>query len=109
MTEIDDDLVQCEGCSASCSHEAATSTDDGCYVCPACQADWQAAFDACQHEWRADTNSMGDPAQFCTKCFVMVNNHKFAELFPGRPISLEPYDPMSWLSNEEARPLGVPI
>lgn len=81
MSEFDDDLVDCEICDARCAAEEATLTEDGCHLCPKCQAEWQAMFDACQHDWKRGFNEFGDDARICNRCSGIVRAEDFPALF----------------------------
>ena len=65
MEEID--LQQCEHCSKSFPIETMTSMED-CWFCEGCVKEWQAHFDACEHEWRPYIDVMGDDCRICEKC-----------------------------------------
>jgi len=61
------ELVGCEMCDATPRMEDATRGEDG-WFCPKCIAKWQAAHDACAHEWTDDTDEFGDACKYCAKC-----------------------------------------
>jgi hypothetical protein len=77
--ETDDDLVTCESCSAKCGIEESVATADGCDLCPKCWAEAKAHFEACEHEWVAETDDCGEPAHACNRCSFIVCDADFPD------------------------------
>lgn len=79
------DSLKCERCDGLTDYETAVSTDDGCYLCAACDAHWREVFAACQHTWEPHFDQHGEPSQYCTRCAGLVNDVDFAGMFGERP------------------------
>lgn len=67
------DLQSCEACGKESPIEECTMMED-CWFCAACAAEWQAEFDACEHEWTPHISVMGEEGRCCTRCCGFVAN-----------------------------------
>jgi hypothetical protein len=54
---------------------------EDCWYCPKCVAEWQAEFDACQHDWEPHVSVMGDDGQYCKNCSGFVANEDWQTIF----------------------------
>lgn len=74
MTDTQEiDLQGCERCGKEFDIRVMSGmTDDGCWICEACDAEFRAHFAACRHEWEPHTNSFGEPSKYCHKCSGVV-------------------------------------
>lgn len=60
---VDIPLSECEFCHARVREETKVSLGD-VSVCQKCAGEWQAEYDACEHEWEADHYY----GRICRKC-----------------------------------------
>lgn len=69
------DFIQCESCGdIRVPHEDAQYSE-GCYFCPKCYTEWEAEFDACEHDVSNGLTSdeHGDECLVCSKCSGIVS------------------------------------
>lgn len=79
MADIEIDLQGCEHCSKEFPIEKMTMMGDY-WFCLECFAAWLTFFNQCNHEFEPETNSEGEPGQFCSKCNGFVRDKDMADL-----------------------------
>lgn len=60
---VDMPLAPCEFCEKRVREETLISLGE-VSVCPKCAAEWQAEYDACEHDWEDDDHY----GRICKKC-----------------------------------------
>jgi hypothetical protein len=67
------EVYACEMCGKEHPIEVSVSTDDGCPLCPDCDAMFRKAFAACDHDWMPHIGTWG-PGVYCKRCSGFVED-----------------------------------
>ena len=87
MGETDADMQGCELCASV--HPIEDMTRGEFWICPSCQASWDAHFKSCDHKWSPTEDEHGDDAHICERCNGLVRDEDFLDA-TGKPAPERP-------------------